>query len=196
VVTQLDGPVISPMWLRGRLWRLGFVAAMLFALPAAAGDVWLDVDTAARSLQVIEGGKVLLQFDNLSVGRNGVTREKTAKDRRTPLGSYRVRRINTESRFHIYFGFDYPNLEQAMQAFRSRRIDYEQLKSIRNAHYRGVEPPADTPLGGYIGIHGLGQGDPRIHEDYNWTNGCIALTNEQVDELAHWVRIGTRVEVH
>jgi murein L,D-transpeptidase YafK len=118
------------------------------------------------------------------------------KDRRTPLGSYRVRRINGESRFHIFFGFDYPNLQQSQSAFRAGRINYDQLKSIRKAHYLRREPPSDTPLGGLIGIHGLGNGDPGIHEEYNWTDGCIALTNEDVDELAGWIRLGTRVEVH
>jgi lipoprotein-anchoring transpeptidase ErfK/SrfK len=46
-----------------------------------------------------------------------------------------------------------------------------------------------------IGIHGLGNGDPLIHEEFNWTDGCIALTNEEVDELASWIHLGTRVEV-
>jgi lipoprotein-anchoring transpeptidase ErfK/SrfK len=164
--------------------------------PVTADDVWIDIDTGSRSLTVMDGGDTLRVFENISVGRNGVTSEKVVKDRRTPLGSYRVRRINEESRFHIFFGFDYPNLQQSQSAFRAGRISYDQLKSIRKAHYLGREPPSDTPLGGLIGIHGLGDGDPAIHEEYNWTDGCIALTNEDVDELAGWIRLGTRVEVH
>jgi lipoprotein-anchoring transpeptidase ErfK/SrfK len=164
--------------------------------PVTADDVWIDIDTGSRSLTVMDGGDTLRVFENISVGRNGVTSEKVVKDRRTPLGSYRVRRINEESRFHIFFGFDYPNLQQSQSAFRAGRISYDQLKSIRKAHYLGREPPSDTPLGGLIGTHGLGEGDPAIHEEYNWTDGCIALTNEDVDELAGWIRLGTRVEVH
>ena len=56
-------------------------------------------------------------------------------------------------------------------------------------------PPQQTALGGHIGIHGIGAGDPRIHEDFNWTSGCIALTNAQIDDLAGWVRLGMRVVV-
>lgn len=175
------------------LWAAAWLAGL--SAPLSACEVWLDVDTRQRTLTVMEGAEPLRVFQNISYGRNGVTSEKVVQDRRTPLGSYRVRRINRDSRFHLYFGFDYPNLKQAQSAFRSGRISYDQLKAIRRAHYQEQEPPADTPLGGFIGIHGLGGADPRIHEDYNWTDGCIALTNGQVDELAAWVRIGTRVEV-
>ena len=84
---------------------------------------------------------------------------------------------------------------EAQRAFRAGRISYEQLKAIRRAHYLEREPPSNTPLGGQIGIHGIGNGDAGIHEDFDWTDGCIALTNEQIDELAQWLKLGTRVEV-
>ncbi len=161
----------------------------------AADEIWLDVDTAARSLSVMDGDRAIRVIENISVGRNGVSTERTVRDRTTPLGSYRVRRINPESRFRLYFGFDYPNLEQAQSAFRSGRISYDQLKSSRRAHYLEKEPPSNTPLGGQIGIHGIGNGDAGIHEDFDWTDGCIAVTNAEIDELAQWLRLGTRVEV-
>jgi lipoprotein-anchoring transpeptidase ErfK/SrfK len=163
--------------------------------PLAAAELWIDIDTAARRLAVMDGDATVRVFENISVGRNGVSTERVVEDRTTPLGSYRVRRINRESRFRIYFGFDYPNLEQAQRAFRAGRISYDQLKAIRRAHYLEREPPSDTPLGGQIGIHGIGNGDSGIHEDFDWTDGCIAVTNEEVDELAQWLRLGTRVEV-
>ena len=46
-----------------------------------------------------------------------------------------------------------------------------------------------------IGIHGIGDGDRGVHRDFNWTNGCVALTNEEIDELLRWVKIGTPVEI-
>jgi lipoprotein-anchoring transpeptidase ErfK/SrfK len=185
--------VSQPGWkaagllLSGLLW--GFCGTL------AAGEIWLDVDTSARTLSVMDGDRAIRVFENISVGRNGVSTDRTVRDRTTPLGSYRVRRINPESRFRIYFGFDYPNLEQAQRAFRAGRISYDQLKSIRRAHYLEKEPPSDTALGGQIGIHGIGNGDAGIHEDFDWTDGCIAVTNHEIDELAQWLRLGTRVEV-
>ena len=163
---------------------------------ASAGEIWVDVDTARRTLSVLNGKKVLRTFKNISVGRNGVTLDKSAHDHKTPLGTYHVRRINTASRFHLFFALDYPTPKQAAIAYQEHRITASELESIYQAHRRGEEPTFDTPLGGAIGIHGLGDGDPNIHQDFNWTDGCVALTNEQVDKLATWVQRGTKVVIY
>ena len=60
---------------------------------------------------------------------------------------------------------------------------------------QGQTPPQNTALGGYIGIHGLGNRDPAIHKKMNWTDGCIALTDEQIEQLAQWIDVGTRVVI-
>lgn len=168
---------------------------LLAASPARAGETWLDVDTANLTLTVMEGDSVAQTFEGIAIGRNGVSSSRQLGDQTTPLGTYRIRRINTDSRYHLFFGFDYPTMEQATAALKARRITSEQWQAINLAHLRGSEPPADTPLGGHIGIHGIGSGDPKIHEDYNWTEGCIALTNEQIDQLAPSIKPGTRVVV-
>lgn len=168
---------------------------LLVTGPASAGEVWVDVDTDKRTLSVLDGSEIVLAFENIAVGRNGVSAEKSAHDRTTPLGTYHIRHINNASRFQLFFGLDYPTPEQAANAYRSHRINAAELEKIYRAHERGEEPPFDTPLGGAIGIHGIGNGDPRIHEDFNWTDGCVALTNEQVDELAKWVQPGTVVVI-
>ncbi len=54
-------------------------------------------------------------------------------------------------------------------------------------------PPQNTPLGGQLGIHGLGRGDLDIQRTINWTNGCVALTNHDIRRLGQWVHVGTRV---
>jgi hypothetical protein len=92
-------------------------------------------------------------------------------------------------------GLDYPNPDAARRALRQGDIDRDQWQRIRQAFHTGETPPQNTPLGGFIGIHGVGAGDLEIHGQYNWTNGCIAVTNEQIDELAEWVTIGTPVEI-
>ncbi|MDZ7736419.1 MAG: L,D-transpeptidase [Gammaproteobacteria bacterium] len=60
-------------------------------------------------------------------------------------------------------------------------------------------PPQNTALGGYIGIHGIGEvNDEKIMtftQGQNWTAGCIALTNEQISELRQFVSIGTRIVI-
>jgi len=175
----------------------GLLACLLLAAGwAKADEIWVGVDTDRHTLSVLEGGKTLFTFENISVGRDGVTAAKIAHDHKTPLGTFHIRHINQASRFHLFFGLDYPNPEQAESAYLSHRISAAELEEIYGAHRKGEEPSADTPLGGGIGIHGIGHGDPRIHEDFNWTDGCIALTNEQVDELSKWVSLGTRVVIY
>ncbi len=74
-------------------------------------------------------------------------------------------------------------------------IDHKTYYRITDSHVKGEIPPQNTLLGGQIGIHGLGKADLKIHRLMNWTHGCIALTNQQIDILSRWVEIGTRVEV-
>jgi murein L,D-transpeptidase YafK len=160
-----------------------------------ASEVWVNVDTSERKLYVMEGDEVLRTFENISIGVNGATTAKYVGDKKTPLGSYRVSRINDESRFHLFLGVDYPTTEQAAQAYKSDQISVTELEAIYLAHREGREPPATTALGGAIGIHGIGAGDPEIHEAFNWTDGCVALTDQEIDELAQWVSLGTVVVI-
>jgi lipoprotein-anchoring transpeptidase ErfK/SrfK len=74
-------------------------------------------------------------------------------------------------------------------------INLATYNSIITAHRYHQVPPQNTPLGGRIGIHGLGRADAKIHKTMNWTHGCIALTNGQIDHLSQWVDTGTRVKI-
>jgi len=165
------------------------LTAMMFpALQVQAADTWLLVDTRNRTLQVWSGDRLQQTYDNISIGSGGAARMRFLGEPITPLGSFRISSIRKKTRYHRFFALDYPALDQAIRAHAEGKISDSDLASIRHAHEHGLEPPSSTPLGGNIGIHGLGKGDPKIHEDFNWTDGCIALTNEQIDDLAKWVR--------
>lgn len=168
--------------------------ALLPAVSLAAG-VHIVVDTEDETLRVMRGDKVIRAFEDVAIGRYGKTYFKHRGDNKTPLGSYRIGWINRESRYYIFLGLTYPDLPAADRALQEGRIDDSQWLAIRDAHRAGETPSQSTPLGGYIGIHGLGDGDLNVHQQYNWTNGCIALTNAQLDELLRYARIGTRVEI-
>jgi len=180
-----------------RLLLLLSMLALATTASALAEDaeIWLLVDTREMTLTVFQGDSVLRVYDNIAIGSGGVTTDKKKNDEKTPLGAYRIARIAERTPFHRFFGFDYPTAEQALRAVLEGVIDERQYRQIRAAARRGEVPPGDTPLGGYLGIHGIGAGDPRIHAEFNWTNGCIALSNEQIDDMAQWVKIGTPVEV-
>lgn len=181
-------------------WRralIGLALALLAPFRAdAAAESWLFVDTVAETLEVVQSGQIKHTFHNIAIGRNGSDFQHREGDGRTPLGVFRVAWINPDSHFHLFFGLDYPSENDAEEAFRGKLIDYDTYSAIRKAHALGELPPQDTALGGYIGIHGLGSASRFVHERTNWTRGCIALTNEQIDQLARWVTLGTQVVIY
>lgn len=174
------------------------VCLALGVLPAPAAEPsgsWLLIDTQAETLTVMGERGPLRVFDNIAVGVRGVGVKQQRGDAITPLGSFRVGWINPYSQFKLFFGLDYPNLEHARLALYDGRIDDATFNAISRELAAGRSPPQETPLGGQIGIHGLGGNDPYVHANSDWTNGCVALTNEQIDALARWVKVGTRVEI-
>jgi murein L,D-transpeptidase YafK len=127
---------------------------------------WVLVDTQAGTLSVMQGDRPTLVFRDISIGRYGATLDKRQGDHKTPLGDFRIAWVREDSPFHRFIGLDYPNLDHARRAYRAG-----------------------------IGLHGVGEGDPKIHQDLNWTSGCIAVTNEQIDQLLSLVGKGTRVSI-
>ncbi|MGB5450894.1 MAG: L,D-transpeptidase [Sedimenticolaceae bacterium] len=179
--------------------------ALLFvcALPAwpsatdagAGTEPRLLVDTRELTLTVIQGERPQMTLYNIAIGRYGASLDKRRGDNTTPLGRFRVTRIQRNSDFHRFIGLDYPGVDRAQKGLSEGVINAAELQSILGAHRRGKIPPQGTALGGHIGIHGLGQGDPVLHRTLNWTRGCVALTDKQIDALLSWVQIGTTVEI-
>lgn len=153
------------------------------------------IDTKALTLKVMQGDQETLTFSNIAIGRYGTATDKRRGDNKTPLGHFVIAWITDDTSFHRFFGFRYPSKEYAERAFRAGHLDKKTWNNIRQAFASGRLPPQDTVLGGNLGIHGIGKGDINIHEQYNWTNGCVALTNDQIDRLTVWIRVGTSVEI-
>jgi murein L,D-transpeptidase YafK len=163
------------------------------ATPAA--DVWLSVDTNRLNLAVMQGDTTLKVFENIAIGSNGPSMNKQRDDQTTPLGEFTITEIRRSQRYQLFMAINYPNLDHTERAYHDQRIDASEYRALRYDLDRGRPPPQNTALGGQLGIHGLGKGDMAVHETVNWTNGCIALTNEQLLELSGWVAVGTRVVV-
>ena len=189
---------VSPsrlMRLFGVLVLTNALAQPLAAQGAAPGGIWLRVDTRDATLTVMKGDKPQEVFGNIAIGSYGKTYFKMKGDRRTPLGRFSIAWIPAKSQYHRFLGLNYPDRERADRALADGDITEAQWQAIRRALEANRRPPQDTPLGGFIGIHGTGDGDAGIHSQFNWTSGCIALTNEQIDRLVDLVRIGTPVEI-
>jgi murein L,D-transpeptidase YafK len=141
--------------------------------PVALADS-VVIEKKAHRLTLYHLGRPMRSYQ-VALGRQPVGDKLSAGDRRTPEGLFSIEDRNPNSRFHLSLRISYPD-----SAHRAR------------AEALGVSP------GGDIMIHGLPNGQGRIgaaHRAYDWTNGCVALTDEEIEELWYTVPIGTPVEI-
>ena len=183
----------------GWVTRLLLVAACTSAPAAwAQQDTWLEVDTRQQQVIVRDANdEIVARFDNISIGRGGVSELHWRGDNSTPRGEYKVTAIFPGSRYGIFIALNYPTLRHADLALQQGKGKFRPRDriAIERAEHAGKQPPISTPLGGNIGIHGLGNSSLLVHQQTNWTRGCVALTNEQIGALVHFVEPGTTVKI-
>ena len=129
---------------------------------------------SAHQLQLINDGKPLKTY-RISLGKNPKGHKLIEGDRRTPEGLYWIDWRKTSDRFNLAMHISYPNISDAARARRE-----------------GVRP------GGMIMIHGQNPKSslsPQQAQQYNWTDGCIAITNAEMDEVWKVVDEGTPIEI-
>lgn len=144
--------------------------------PAATADHadQIIVVKSQHRMTLLSHGKPIKVYQ-VALGGGGLPPKERAGDARTPEGHYILDSKNTNSRFHIAFHISYPNAEDRARAKKA-----------------GVSP------GGDIMIHGVEKKyEPlgSLQHDYDWTEGCIALTNNEIEEFARLVSIGTPIEI-
>ena len=157
----------------------------------------LEIIKSERTLRVLHGDTVAKAY-RIAAGRGGSGDKQRVGDRKTPVGTYRIVELRTSRKFDQFFQLNYPNVKDAFYGLKNENINRAEFDQILNALKRGNAPPQNTELGGAIGIHGLGRVTNeklRIHDAVNWTEGCIALTNEQLQDLRKYVAIGTVVVI-
>jgi murein L,D-transpeptidase YafK len=141
--------------------------------PDAKADRIL-VEKAARRLTLFRGSTALKSY-RIALGRSPVGPKEREGDHRTPEGIYSIDRRKPDSAFH-----------------RALHISYPSPSDIAQATKRGVAP------GGDIMIHGIRNGLGWIgafHRIRNWTSGCIAVTDVQIEEIWRAVPNGTPIEI-
>jgi murein L,D-transpeptidase YafK len=123
-----------------------------------------------RLLMLLKDGEIFKTY-RISLGRQPSGRKTKAGDNRTPEGSYILDSRNPNSKYHLALHISYPN-----------------EADILNAQKLGVSP------GGGIMIHGLGRGMVApVFAD--WTSGCIAVSNKEIEEIWRFVQDGTPIEI-
>jgi len=124
------------------------------------------VSKSRREMLLLRGESILRSY-RVALGREPFGHKEREGDGRTPEGRYVIDRRNPKSRYYLSLHISYPNAEDVVRA--------------RSA---GVEP------GGDIMIHGLQDGKLR---EGDWTQGCIAVTDQEMDEIWALVPDGTEI---
>lgn len=132
------------------------------------------IEKSARRLMLISQGEVLKSY-KIALGGNPIGPKERQGDNKTPEGTYVIDARNRDSWFHLSLHISYPN-----------KRDRNRAKEL------GVSP------GGDIMIHGIKNGFSWVgdaHAEIDWTKGCIAVSDEEIEEIAKLAPNGTIVEI-
>lgn len=152
----------------------------------------IEIWKSQRKLQFRQGETLVGEF-RVVLGPQPQDTKQLQGDGRTPVGRYYISDKNPDSRFHRFLGISYPNEDDAERGYRSGLIDVGQWADIFLANLRGDSPPWHTVLGGRVGIHGLG-GRPNVPVD--WTEGCIAVGDDEIEFIFDRTPVGTPVIIN
>lgn len=153
----------------------------------------LLIDTKKEILSVFKKGNAIAEFKNIAFGSSGSGIKEKRGDNITPVGKFNIGWITKKTRFKLFIGLNYPSLDYANRGLSRGIIKQKEFDKIRLSLEEGKIPPQNTALGGLIGIHGLGKSNLKIHQLVNWTNGCIALDNKQIEKLKSLIYLGMTV---
>ena len=182
--------------MRARSWLVVLVLSCTAAAPLFAesqrGGPQLEVWKGKRRMALYEDGAVVREFA-IVLGSEPERRKIRQGDHRTPVGRYFISDKKGNSRFHRFLGINYPNLDDAQRGYARGLIDARQWADVYLANVSGRGTTPATRLGGNVGIHGFGN---RPYIPVDWTEGCIAVSNEDADFLYERLPLGTPVLIH
>lgn len=160
----------------GALHSMRYIVLLLFILAnsALASVDLVKVDKSESKMYLLDGEKVIKEY-HVAFGAHPKGHKQQEGDERTPEGSYTL---------------DYKKEDSAF--YRAMHVSYPNDQDIASAKQRGVSP------GGFIMVHGqrnwLGWLAP-LTQQFNWTDGCIALANPEMDEFMELVDVGTEIQI-
>jgi murein L,D-transpeptidase YafK len=168
---------ITLIWIALGGTLIGLVIYYFFPYAPLPKGITIDkivVFKSQRKLFAYSQG-ILIKTFTISLGKNPVGTKVYEGDFKTPEGAYTINDKNPNSTFHKSLGISYPNLQDFAHAKQSRQ-----------------------PPGGDIKIHGLRNDQwylGRFQRWKDWTTGCIALTNQEIDDLYLHTPLGVSIEI-
>ncbi len=127
----------------------------------------IRVDKSERRMELLRDGRVIRRYA-IRLGDDPIGPKRQQGDEKTPEGHYRISGRNPASRFHL-----------------SLRVSYPSDADRKQARARGADP------GGDIMIHG---GNTALYP-FDWTDGCIAVTDKEIEEIWSLVPTGTPIRI-
>ena len=163
-------------------------------------DARVEILKSKRRLDLYSG-RTLVKSYRVSLGKNPVGHKTRQGDNRTPEGRYFIcTRNSTTSDFHVFLGLSYPAVLDARRGVHQKQISWREYQLINQRLASRSAPLWETRLGGWIGIHGgtdesFAQKKMRERGSRDWTAGCIALTDAQIEEIHAATGLGTPVDI-
>ncbi len=148
----------------------------------------IEVYKAKRELHLFDGTRLIKTYP-IALGSNPVPPKKIEGDRATPEGTYTICHKNPKSQFHLSLAISYPGPQDAERGFKDGLISDLERKAILSAYANKQTPPWKTKLGGEVFLHGRGSKP-------DWTWGCIALDDQDIQELYRLIPVGTPIVIH
>lgn len=175
--SDLYNPPIMPVG-----WKVVFICFGLLTLyfqnqapsKPLAPITHILVEKSQRKMTVYHNHQPIKEY-RIALGFQPIGTKQYQGDGKTPEGNYRIVSKNTESRFHLSLKISYPN-----------------ENDVKQANSKNLNP------GNNIMLHGLGKGlgwFGKLHVFKDWTLGCVAVTNAEIEEIYKATSIGTPVEI-
>jgi murein L,D-transpeptidase YafK len=175
----MNNPLIALISLLPLILAPTALTAQAAEKPADDAVTLVRIDKSEHSLELVAGSRVIKRYQ-VALGSGGVGPKRFEGDKTTPVGTYHVT-SRFKGLFHQFIGVSYPNDED--------RARFAELKR------QGVVPPG-RGVGHSIGIHGVGSAEfTGVHKQSDWTHGCIALDDTEIDEFSRLVKDGTTIVI-
>jgi len=164
-------------WLTVTLSLTGLMSYYFYPEYKLPSNIQIDnivVNKSKRELLAYSNGQLQKTY-KISLGRQPIGAKEIEGDKKTPEGIYLINDKNPNSGYYKNLGISYPDKDDIENAIRFGK-----------------------PAGGDIKIHGIRNRIGfigKFHRWFDWTLGCIAVTNEEIDELYRAVKIGTLIEI-
>ncbi|EGO65853.1 L,D-transpeptidase family protein [Acetonema longum] len=150
-------------------------------------QIEVKIYKSERRLMLYGDGNIIGIF-RIARGFAPVGNKEKEGDGKTPEGNFVICYINDKTPYVYFYGLNYPNVKDAERGLKQGLISSSEYQQIVSAAQMGGIPLWKTPLGGEVGIHGGGS-------LWDWTQGCVAVSDADILILKEYLTIGTPVEI-